>query len=122
LATNVRVLIFNICLQDGPIALLQADFNLGKANTDSRGLLNKIHATILKLNFNQICHSIFLQLCPGYIDQPHAALDHIQQSAQGPNGQQVTLAVIKFYQCLMNASQPFQAQRTYPVSICDIFI
>jgi hypothetical protein len=104
LDANVCVLILDICLRDGPIALLQANFNLSEANIDSSGLLDKIHSKILKLGFNQICHSTFLQLCPGYSNQAHAALDHIWQSTQGPNGQQVTLTVTKFYQRLMNAS------------------
>jgi hypothetical protein len=115
-------MILDITLQDGPITLCKADFILGKANINSISVQELICAKILKLGFKQICHSIFLQLCPGYSDQPHAALDHICQSLAGPNGQSVTSTVIEFYQCLMNASRPFQARRDYPVSICDIFI
>ena len=48
---DVRQLILDVCLQDGSIALLQADFNLGKANIDSNMLVEKIHAKILKLGF-----------------------------------------------------------------------
>ena len=121
-AQDVRLFILDVVLQDGPIALLQADFNLGEVNIDSNGLIERIHAKILKLGFNQIAHCIFSQLCPNYSDQPHAALDHIRQSGAGPDGQPVTSSVIEFYQRLMNASRPFQAQRTYPVSICDTFI
>jgi len=88
---DVRLLILNVVIQNGPIALLQADFNLGKANIDSNGLVKKIHAKILKLGYNHIAHSIFAQLCPNYSDQPHAALDHIQQTCIGPDGQLVTV-------------------------------
>ena len=119
---DIRLLILDVVIQNGPIALLQADFNLGEANIDSNGLVEKIHAKILKLGFTHITHSIFAQLCPNYSDQPHAALDHIQQSGIGPDGQLVTSSVIEFYQRIMNASRPFQSQRTYPVSICDVFI
>jgi hypothetical protein len=94
---DVCGLILGVCLQDGPIALLQADFNLGEANINSNGLLKKLHTKILKLGFHQIAHSIFEQLCPGYSNQPHAALDHICQSATGPDGQVVTSTVIEFY-------------------------
>jgi hypothetical protein len=119
---DICLLILDVVIQNGPIALLHADFNLGEANIDSNGLVEKIHAKILKLGFNHIAHSIFAQLCPNYSDQPHAALDLIQQSGISPDGQLVTSSVIEFYQCIMNASRPFQSQRTYPVSICDVFI
>jgi hypothetical protein len=76
----------------------------------------------LKLGYKQICHAIFGQLCPGYSNQPHTALEHIHQSAPGPDGQLVTSSVVEFYQCLMAASRPFRTQRTYPISICNQFI
>ena len=119
---QIRTLILEPCLQDGPIALTPNDFNLLEANVDSTKIREDIHSNILKLGYKQICHAIFGQLCPGYSDQPHAALKHIHQSAPGPNGQLVTSSVVKFYQRLMAASRPFQAQRTYPISICDRFI
>ena len=117
LVANIRLLILDVVIQSGPIALLQADFNLGEANIDSNGLVETIHAKILKLGFNHITHSIFAQLCPNYSDQPHAALDHIQQSGVGPDGQLVTSSAIEFYQRIMNASRPFQSQRTYPFCV-----
>ena len=51
---NIRLLILDVVIQSGPIALLQADFNLGEANIDSNGLVETIHAKILKLGFNHI--------------------------------------------------------------------
>jgi hypothetical protein len=122
LSADVHNLILKACLQDGPIALLQADFNLGEANIDAAGLLKKIHAKILKLEYSQICLLIYSQLCPDCSNQPHTTLDHIYQTAQGPNGHSITLTVVEFYQCLMNALHPFQAQHNYIVSICNIFI
>ncbi len=50
------------------------------------------------------------------------ALEHIHQSAPGPDGQLVMSSVVEFYQHLMAASHPFQAQRIYPISICNRFI
>ena len=119
---DLRSLILDPCLQDGPIALLPNDFNLSEANVDSAKIREDIHGKILKLGYKQICHAIFGQLCPGYSNQPHAALEHIDQTTRGPDGQLVTSSVVEFYQRLMAASRPFQAQRTYPISICDRFI
>ncbi len=82
----------------------QGRLYLGEVDIDSNGLQEKIQTKILKLGFRQICHSIFLQFCPGYSDQPHAALNHICQSSTGPNCQLVMLTVIKFYQRLMNSA------------------
>jgi hypothetical protein len=110
------------CLHDNPITLGVADFNLAKANVDAETIRNIIQAKILKLGFKQICASIFQQLCPGYSNQPHAALEHIRQSAPGPDGQMVTASVIEYYQHMMNATRPFVTKHTYAISICDWFI
>ncbi len=48
-----------------------------------------IDIKILKLVYKQICASLFQELCPGYSDQPQAALNHINQSYVGPDGQLV---------------------------------
>jgi hypothetical protein len=116
------VQILEPCLRDGPITLGVADFNLAKANVDAETIRDIIQAKILKLGFKQICTSIFQQLCPGYSDQPHAALEHIRQSAPGPDGQMVTASVIEYYQHMMNAARPFATEHTYAISICDRFI
>jgi hypothetical protein len=92
---EVRSLILEPCLCNGPITLGVADFNLAEANVDSETIRDTIQAKILKLGFKQICSSIFQQLCPGYSDQPHAALEHIRQSVPGPYGQMVTASVIE---------------------------
>jgi len=110
------------CLRDGPITLSIADFNLAKANVDAETIRDTIQAKILKLGFKQICSSIFQQLCLGYSNQPHAALEHIRQSAPGPDGQMVTASVIEYFQCMMNAARPFATKQTYAISVCDQFI
>ena len=110
------------CLQDGPIALCPVDFNLGDANINVGSICETIQAKILRLGFWQICASIFVQLCPGYSDQPHAVLEHIHQTSVGPDGQPVTTLVLEYYQRMLNASRPFAVQECYPISVCDRFI
>ena len=89
------------------------DFNLAKANVVAETIRDIIQAKILKLGFKRICSSIFQQLCPGYSDQPHAALEHIRHSVPGPDGQIVTASVIKYFQRMMNAVRPFATEQTY---------
>ena len=120
--TEVRATILEPCLLDGPITLSVADFNLAKANVDDKTICKTIQMMILKLGFKQICTSVFQQLCPGYSNQPHAALEHICQSVPGPDGQMVTASVMKYYQCMMNALRPFATKTTYAISVCDRFI
>jgi hypothetical protein len=87
-AKEVRTLILDPSLQDGPIALRELDYNLTEANVNSKGVRETVHAKILQLGFKQICSSIFQQLCPGYSDQPHAALKHT--SGNQPQDQMVS--------------------------------
>jgi hypothetical protein len=61
---KVRMTILEACLRDGPITLGVADFNLAEANVDDKTICKTINAMILKLGFQQICASIFQQLCP----------------------------------------------------------
>ncbi len=109
-------------LHDGPITLSLADFNLAEANVNAKTIRDTIQAKILKLGFKQICTTIFQKLCPGYSNQPHAVLEHICQSAPGPNGQMVTASIIEYYQCMMNALRPFTTEQTYVISVCNRFI
>jgi hypothetical protein len=119
---EVHAQILEPTLQDGPITLRPTDFNLGDANINTTAIRETIHTKILKLGFKQICTSIFMQLRPGYSNQPHAMLEHIQQTSIGPNGQPVTATVMDYYQCMMNAVRPFATQQRYAISICNRFI
>jgi hypothetical protein len=83
---QVHASILDPCLHDGPITLKAADFNLQDVQVDDTLIIEVIQAKILKLGFQQICASIFQQLCPGYSNQLHAAIEHIRQSAPGPDG------------------------------------
>jgi len=91
-------------------------------NIDAGLIRETIQAKILRLGFRQICASIFVQLCPGYSDQPHDVLEHIRQTSVGPDGQPVTASVLDYYQRMQNATRPFQMQERYPISVCDRFI
>jgi hypothetical protein len=104
-SNDVRKLILEPCLQDGPILLRPADFNLGEVNIESTMIRETITSKILSLGFRQICSSIFMQLCPGYSDQPHAILEHIRQTTMGSDGQPVTASVVEYYQQMLNAAR-----------------
>lgn len=69
--------ITNFTLQDGPVELQGASFGATSARTDSSAIRNKIQEKILCLASSSICHTMFTELCPGYSNQPHAALEHI---------------------------------------------
>ena len=119
---QVRAQILEPCLHTGPITLGAASFNLTDAQIDDTSCIDLIHSKVLKLGFKQICKSIFQQLCPGYSDQPHAALEHIRQTSIGPDGQMVTSTTVEYYQRMLNASRPFAREANYAVSVCDKFI
>ena len=119
---QVRAQILEPCLHTGPITLGAASFNLTDAQIDDTSCIDLIHSKVLKLGFKQICKSIFQQLCPGYSDQPHAALEHIRQTSIEPDGQMVTSTTVEYYQRMLNASRPFAREANYAVSVCDKFI
>jgi hypothetical protein len=121
-ARTDRTQILEPCLQDGHIAFQPVHFDLGDANIDTSAIREMIHAKILKLGFKQTCASFFTQLCPGYSNQPHAVLKHICQTSNGPDGQPVTLTIIKYYQHMMSTVRPFAKQQCYAISICNRFI
>ncbi len=58
------------------------------------------------------------ELCSGYSNQPHAALEHIRQVHTDKDGNAVSSLVQAYYQQLMNASRPFSSQQEYPISMC----
>jgi hypothetical protein len=119
---QVRATELKPSLQDGPILLSPADFNLGNANINAVTVCKNIHAKILHLGFKLIAASIFIQLCPGYSNQPHAVLEHIRQMSTGADGQPVTASVIEYYQRIMNAVRPFATQWQYAIIMCNCFM
>ncbi len=87
--TEVRTQILDLTLQQDPLDLLPPSFNVRKARTDSTALRIDIDSKILHLVFATIYNTLFMELCPGYSNKPHAVLDHIRQVHVDAAGNQV---------------------------------
>ncbi len=118
----VRDTILRPVLQDGPVLLEVPDFNLQNAMTNFTGIAMEVDAKILKLAWHQLCASIFNKLCPGYSNQPQAALEHIKQSFLDAEGNLVCTPVFACYQRMMNAMRPFASKAQFPKSVCNALI
>jgi hypothetical protein len=119
---KVKEQLLDKMLQDGPVELMPASFGLTTAQTSSTGLRTEIDQKILRLVFCTVCHTLFLELCPGYSTQPHAVLDHICQVHMDREGNQVVSSVQSYFQQLMSAARPFTNQRDFPISVCAKFM
>jgi hypothetical protein len=118
----VRTTILSPVLQDSPVLLEASDFNLQNRNTNASGIGLEIDGKILKLAWHQLCASIFNELCPGYSNQPQAALEHIKQSYINADGNNVCIPVFAYYQRMMNAICPFTGKARFPKSVCNALI
>ncbi len=118
---EVQAVILDHTLQDGPVELQPASFGVTSAQMDPAAIRTKIKSTMLCLAYQSICHMLFLKLCPGYSNQPHAALDHIHQVHMDCNGNAVSSSIQAYYQQFMSASWPFLSQQEYPISVCARF-
>ena len=118
---QVRAEILDFTLQDGPVELQPASFGVTNVRTDSLALCTEIESKILRLAYKTICNTLFIDLCPGYSNQPHAALDHIRQVHSDRGGNPVISSVQSFYQQLMSASRPFQANVIIPSRFVPAF-
>ena len=76
--------------------LMQSDFNLTEANTDSAEITLAVERNIFKMATPHITHSVFQELCTDYSDQPHVAIEHIKQSYVDTGGATVTTKVFTF--------------------------
>jgi hypothetical protein len=119
---KVKAQILDAMLQDGPVELQPTSFSLMHACTTGEALRAEINSKILRLAFATVCNTLFLELCPGYSDHPHAALDHICQVHVNREGNQVASLVQSYFQQLMSAAQPFTNQRDFPISLCAKFM
>jgi hypothetical protein len=108
---EIQAEILDFTLQDGPVELQAASFGATSARTDSFAIRVDIQEKILRLAAASICQMMFTELCPGYSNQPHAALDHIRQVHNDKDGNAVSSLVQAYYQQLMSASCPFLSQR-----------
>ncbi len=119
---EVRAQILDLMIQGDPLDLLPPSFNVQSAWADSIALRMEINQKILRLALPTICNTLFMELCPGYSSQPHAALEHICQVHTDAAGNQVVSTVQAYFQQLMIAAHPFSSQRSFPVSICQRFM
>ncbi len=120
---EVKAQILDAMLQDGSVELQPASFGLMHARTTGEALQAEILTPrFLRLAFATVCNTLFLELCPGYSDQPHAALDHICQVHVDRKGNQVASSVQSYFQQLMSAARPFTNQRDFPISLCTKFM
>jgi hypothetical protein len=120
-STEIQAQILNVTFQDGPVDLQPARFNLSSARTDSTELRSETEAKILHLSFSTVCNALFLELCPGYSSQPHAAIDHICQIHSDRDRNQVASTVQAYFQQLMGVARPFSSHREFPMSMCTQF-
>jgi hypothetical protein len=120
--TEVRAQILDLTLQHDPLDLLPPSFNVRMARTDSTTLRIDINLKILHYAFATICNTLFMELCPGYSNQPHTALDHIRQVHVNAACNQVSSTVQAYFQQLMSMARPFLSQQEFPVSVCQRFM
>jgi hypothetical protein len=109
-------------LQDSPIDLLQPEFNLMSAKTDSTAIKSNINSKIIRLATPLVLDHLFNQLFPGYSKEPHAALDHIRHTYNNADGNSIFLSVYDYYTQILAASQLFMDREILPVSIYQAFI
>jgi hypothetical protein len=114
--------ILGVTLHDGPLNLLCPNFNLTHAKTDFTMIEAAISAKIIRLATPSIPDHLFIQLCPGYSKEPHAALDHIWQTYNDATGNTIFSSVFDYYTQILAASCLFIDQEVLPVSICQAFM
>ncbi len=118
---EVQAQILDVTFQDGLVDLQPSKFNLSSARTDSSKMRSDNEGRIVQLASATVWHTMFLELCPSYSMQPHAAIDHIRQVLTDRDGNQVVSTVQAYFQQLMGAACPFSGQRDFPVSLCACF-
>jgi hypothetical protein len=119
---QVRTNILNPVQQNAPVLLSASVFNLQSSNTNSNNIDIEVNHKILKLAWHQICTSVFVEICNGYMNQPQAALDHIKQCYIDSDENQVCIPVFAYYQHMMNAMRPFAGNKPFPKSVCNVLI
>jgi hypothetical protein len=85
---KVKEQLLDKTLQDGPVELMPTSFGLTTARTSGTALRTKIDQKILRLAFHTVCHTLFLELCPGYHPaacgaRPHSPGAHGQRGKSG---------------------------------------
>ncbi len=119
---EIKCVILEPVLQDGPVLLVPSNFNLPEVNTNLAGIGAKIDGKILKLAWHQVCASVFNELFPGYSNEPQAAIEHIRQCYQDSEGNNVCTTVFIYFQRMMNVMRPFAGNARFPKSLCNALI
>ncbi len=94
---EVQAQILDLTIQGKPLDLLPPSFNVQSARMDSIALQMEINQKILCLALPTICNTLFMELCPEYSSQPHAALEHICQVHTDAAGNQVVSTVQAYF-------------------------
>lgn len=118
---QVRTEILQVCMQDGPILLTPADFNLTVANIDRTEVMKTLRENIHRLMWPQLLATLFSTLCAGLADQPHVAIEGIRQTYVDKDGTTQTTTVYAYYNQMMIASRPMSSCTTLPVSLANKF-
>ena len=109
-------------LQTGPMNLVPGAFNLADCGTDTIEIAQEIEKRLFAIAWDQILRNVFVELCPGYTDQPHAAVENIKQEFIDTDGNLVVSPVVVYYQRMMVAARPFGTMHTWPVDLCNKYI
>lgn len=113
--------ILSLVPQDAPVGLAEAPFNVTNALVDET-IMESISRSILKLAVSTFEKEVFLHLCPGYTNKPHASIEGISQTYPDEHGNIVCMTVAQYSSVLQNAARPFAHLRVYPCDLCGHFM
>jgi hypothetical protein len=101
--------------QDSPVGLTEAAFNVTNATVDDTVMENI-------QRWSNIEKDIFVHQCPGYTNNPCAAVEGITQTYPDAFGNIVRLSIAQYSSILQNATRTFAHLKVYPCDLCGIFM
>ena len=119
---DIKAQIIDVGLHSMPCNLLQSNWNVTDCQIDTTDINQEIDKMIIKLAVESVEDCVFRQLCPGYTNKPHAAVEHIKQVSYDADGVASVLSIWEFHNRLTEAHRPFAQNAEHPVSMCNIFI
>ncbi len=105
-----------------PISLAAPAWNVNEANIDAVETRLDIERKYLTLGLETMEKAVFEELCPGYTNKPHAAVESITQVVTDADGNKVTTPFHQYYKRIMQGSRSFAHQTEWPVSVSNICI
>lgn len=105
-----------------PIGLSSPAWNVNDATIDSVEIRQDIERKYLSLALGTIEQVVFEELCPGYTNKPHAAVESIYQITTDSEGNRTTTPFHQYYKRIMQASRSFAHDSSWPVSVCNVCI